>query len=70
MSRLTLRTINAEIARRGGKETLVRGEGYFYFVNVGWRQEPSSGVYVYRLNELTLDQWLGELGDKRIEAEK
>jgi len=58
--RLTLRRINAAIAAIGGREQLVRGKGYFYFVGGNAASWPRSGVYVYRLNALTLDQWLAE----------
>jgi len=58
MPRLTLKRINQEIARRGGKERLVRGLGYFYFTDGDAASWPRSGVYVYRLGQLTLDQWI------------
>lgn len=64
---LTLKAVNKAIAAAGGKEQLVKGAGYFYFVNVGKHNAPSSGVYVYRLNQLTLQRWLHELEKKREE---
>lgn len=55
---ITLRTVNKAIAHLGDIE-LVKGNGYFYFagdsVNV-WAE----GVYVYRLNELSLERWVEE----------
>lgn len=66
---LTINAVNKAIADRGGKEKLVRGIGYYYFVNVGKHGVPSSGVYVQKLNQLTLDQWLQELKEKRAEGE-
>ena len=55
---ITLRTVNKAIAHLGDIE-LVKGNGYFYFVgedvNV-WAE----GVYVYRLNELSLERWIEE----------
>ena len=55
---ITLRTVNKAIAHFGDIE-LVKGNGYFYFVgedvNV-WAE----GVYVYRLNELSLERWIEE----------
>lgn len=57
MARLTINLINKNLP--AGYE-LVRGEGYFYFFggdSASWEQ---SGVYVNRLNDLTLEQWLDE----------
>lgn len=64
---VTLSKVNREIARQGGTETLVKGYGYFYFINCGARRVPSSGVMVYRINQLTVEQWLLELAKKRAE---
>ena len=54
----TRAAVNKAIAHLG-KIELVKGEGYFYFigddVNV-WAES----VYVYRLNELTLERWIEE----------
>ena len=52
MTRLTLAADNARLAEHGVE--LVKGDGYFWFD--GARDVPS--VYVYRLNELTLKQWV------------
>lgn len=41
--RLTLKSVNKAIKSLGGKETLVKGAGYFYFVSVGPGNTPSSG---------------------------
>ena len=72
-TRLTLETINAEIARRGGKEKLVRGQGagagYFYFINVGKKEVPGSGIMISRLNDYTLEQWMCELDMERQEQD-
>jgi len=59
---LTLRAVN-EALRELGVE-LVRGEGYFYFAS----RDPyhpilkakETGVYVYRLNDLSLARWVEE----------
>ena len=69
-SGLTINAVNKAIADRGGKEKLVRGIGYYYFINVGKHSVPSSGVYVQNLNQLTLSQWLAELEEKRREEAK
>lgn len=67
--RLTLNKINAEIAKRGGKEKLVfsgsKAEPYFYFINLGPHGVPGEGILVNRLNVYTLEQWLDELEYER-----
>jgi hypothetical protein len=59
--RITLNAINTELARLGYAERLFRGEGYFYFgegeADGRW---PSSSVWVYRLSQLSLDEWIQE----------
>lgn len=47
----TLKKINARLP--DGIE-LVKGEGYFYVTPV----EHNVSVYVYRLNDLTEDEWI------------
>ena len=58
--RITLKQINDALRAAGHEEELVRGRGYFYFAGGDAAIWPSSGVYVYRLSELTLEQWLAE----------
>lgn len=57
---LTLKTVNAELAKRGHNAQLARGDGYFYF----WFGEAADWldktVTVPTLNSLTLEQWIGE----------
>lgn len=67
MPRLTIAAINAEIAKRGGKEILIKGNGYFYFWEGDAPEWHSSSVYVFRLNDLTLDQWIADWETKRNE---
>lgn len=72
MKKLTLKAINAEIARRGGKERLVRGQGrgrYYYFINVGKNEVPGSAICTARLNAITLEGWMQELQLAREEAD-
>ena len=60
MPRLTLKKVNAALAAKGIPERLVQGNGYLYFVEgdaAGWY---SSSVAVWRLNDLSLEQWLAE----------
>lgn len=58
--RVTLARINDAIRKLGGAEQLVRGNAYFYFIDGDAAAWPASSVYVYRLNALTLDQWVEE----------
>ena len=57
---LTLKAINAELAKRGHKLRLERGGGYFYF----WTGEAAdwldSTVRVPTVGSLALEQWIDE----------
>lgn len=39
---------------------LVKGDGYFYFWGHEVAMWPATSVYVYHLNDLTLEQWVQE----------
>ena len=58
---LTLKAINAELAKRGYDVRLERGgSGYFYFLTgeaADWLQKT---VMVPTVSSLTLEQWIGE----------
>jgi hypothetical protein len=59
-ARVTLKTVNQELARRGHTALLAKGSGYFYFRSgeaAGWLDRT---VNVPTLSSLTLDQWLAE----------
>ena len=70
MPRLTIAAINRAIADKGGKEILIKGNGYFYFWEGDAPDWRSSSVYVYRLNDLTLEQWIADWEAKRNEHAK
>jgi len=58
---LTLKAINAELAKRGHTAVLENGHGYFYFVGSeadGWLDRT---VQVPKVSSLTLEQWVEEL---------
>ena len=57
---MQLRSINNALAVRGVKERLFKGKGYFYFSEGNSERWRSTSVDVYRLNALTLDQWLNQ----------
>ncbi len=58
--RITLQTINRELAKRGHNSMLAKGGDYFYF----WFGEATDWidrtVRVPTVNSLTLDQWVEE----------
>lgn len=58
---LTLKKVNAELARTGIRAELVKGDGYFYFSGQDVELAQEQGVYgVFRLNDLSLEQWVEE----------
>lgn len=54
----TTRPITAALRAEGYPLELVKGEGYFYFVYDAPDKYETESVYVYRLNELTREQWI------------
>jgi hypothetical protein len=58
--RLTFRAVNAALAAAGAAEVLTKGDGYFYFMEGDAHCWPATMVYVTRLNDLTVEQWIGE----------
>lgn len=65
MRPLTLKTVNKHLMALGYTEELVKGNGYFYFVGQGTGNWYSTSVFVYRLNELNLNQWVDALNELR-----
>lgn len=63
---MQLRTINKALSAKYPGLELVKGEGYFYFAGAGVEMiSQETGVYVYKLNDLTLDHWIAE-ADRRM----
>ena len=60
MTRLTLVAVNKALSDLGAKEVLVKGAGYYYFCEGEADRWPQCSVYVYRLNHLSLKQWIEE----------
>lgn len=60
---LTLKRINKEIAARGWEVELVAGDGYFWLDGEDAAWAYSSDIGVYRLNHLTLEQWMDRIKD-------
>jgi hypothetical protein len=58
--RLTLKAINAELARRGHRVLLARGDGYFYFRYGEASDWLDRTIRVSKLSDLTVEQWVQE----------
>ncbi|ARK07526.1 hypothetical protein LAV_00151 [Sphingobium phage Lacusarx] len=66
---MQLRTVNKALGAKYPGLELVKGEGYYYFAGAGTEVCKETGVYgAYRLNDLTLDQWLSEADDRMKEV--
>lgn len=63
---LTLKQVNEELKKYDAE--LVRGDGYFYFVGDTADYFTEQGVYVNKLNDLTMDQWVKEYQLKAMEV--
>lgn len=50
--------INAAIKKEGGHEKLVKGDGYWYFIEGDAYEWETSSVYVYNLNSYSLEEWM------------
>ena len=55
-----IKTVNKAIKQAGINAELVRGDGYFYFAGEDVEMSPRSIVYVPRLNDLTIEDWVQE----------
>ena len=62
---VTIAAINAAVKKKGWKERLTRGEGYFYWYGGDAAGFYESGVYVFNLNDLTITEWLQDLAEKK-----
>ena len=56
---LNLKAVNSELAKKGCKATLAKGEGYFYFQGGDATDWLDRTVRVGTLQSLTLEQWIG-----------
>ena len=57
---LTLKKINKALQDLGSQEILVKGEGYYYFIEGNSYDWNTSYVMVMTLNELSLEEWIAE----------
>lgn len=62
MARHTNRVVevNSALAALGVAERLRAGRGYYYFAGGNAAIWPSSSVYVYRSDEMTVEEWIRE----------
>jgi hypothetical protein len=68
--RLTLKAVNAELARRGHAALLAKGDEYFYFSSGEASDWLDRTVNVPTLSSLSLDEWLAEFDRlKKLNAE-
>ena len=58
--RLTVKAINAELAKRGFGAKLERGDGYFYFSGGEATDWLDRTVNAHSLSSLSLDLWMAE----------
>ena len=63
-ARVTLKKINKALKERRYDSTLHKGEGYFYFEGNEADCFKEQGVYVHKLNELSLEEWVAEFEQK------
>lgn len=56
----TTKQVNKAIAALGGSEELVKGDGYCYFVGGDTENWEQASVYVPRIGDLTVEQWVDE----------
>lgn len=61
---LTMRAVNKEFTKLGDIE-LVKVPGYFIYCGDD-ADSSKPGTYVFRLNELTLDQWIAEATERLV----
>jgi len=57
---LTLKAVNAELAKRGHTALLENGGGYFYFVGGETADWLDRTVQVPKVSSMTLEQWVEE----------
>jgi hypothetical protein len=69
-SRVTLKAVNDELARRNHHARLEKASGYFYFRTQDTADWIDRTVRVEKISELTLEQWVAEyLRLKKVNAE-
>lgn len=57
---LHLKTVNDELAKRGHKAALAKGDGYFYFTGPDTKDWLDVSIGVRTINSHTLKEWMDE----------
>jgi len=52
--------VNAFLKSKNVKERLKKGKGYFYFSEGNSYDWDSTSVYVYRIDDMTFQEWYNE----------
>jgi hypothetical protein len=63
---VTTKKVNAALKAAGFDVELAKGGGYFYFYDIGdsFVATAMSGVYVSRITDLTVEEWVEEFKSK------
>jgi hypothetical protein len=70
MAKLQLKTVNKELKAQGLDCQLFKGEGYYYFSGPDVEFASGTAVYVNRLNEMALFQWINQARDFADESDR
>ena len=54
---ITIKSVNKMIASKGILAEIVKGDGYYYFTGSDVELAEYTSVYVFKLNDMTMQQW-------------
>jgi len=66
----SIRDVNKVLKEMGVEERLAHGKGYYYFYDGDAMSWPSSSVYIYRIDELSTQDWIATYKQLKGEYEK
>lgn len=64
----TVAAVNRRLKAEGHEERLTRGNGYYYFRGGTTGSWMSTSVYVFRSDDLTVDEWMAEYRELASQA--
>ena len=67
MPKISIMTVNKALSAMGAEEMLMQGKNYFYFAGGDAFNWPSTMVCVYKINDLSLDEWLNQYKSKKAQ---
>ena len=67
---LRISNVNIALKEEGIDAELVKGEGYYWFDGSDVEYAKTTSVMVYRLNHLTLEQWIECAKEFKEESKK